>query len=1171
FYGTRMPQDLVRRLHGLGYRVAALTDRNNLYGVHEFLEACREQGLRPILGATLQQGPQEVAVLVKNRQGFSNLCSLLTQRKLKEETFRLAEEIPRYASGNAILCRDPPLLSLWKSQVEDLSVWLSGLDRSLYRLARNMELPSVAAPEILCFEPEDREVHQVLQAIQRREALGEIGAGPRGAGAREFGGGWKEALPAKEMATRFSIFPQVIEATQALAERCTFQEIFQGFVFPRLPHTVCLAQPGSPSPLRSEHKALSPLGNTTAALPAEQGTAPVPSVPTLAPLAEHEAMHSFFNSPFNPPLVPLPDHGSAPARFKPTPVPLAASGEACFATRQGALRDPDGARVAELGASAFATYSGHRGKPEQTPYSESRASPFATYLARGCDPQGASSSEHLAELRQKVLRGAEERYGEVAEGVLARIEYELSIIAQKGFAEYFLVVADIVRRSSRTCGRGSAAASVVAYCLGITNVDPIRHNLYFERFLNLDRSDPPDIDVDFAWDERDGIIEEVFREYGMDHCARVCNHVFYRFPSALRDTARVFGIPEGEITAFEKTLFRGRWASEEFQREGGQAAASDVEGEKPVGIGRYEGNLSRRSLSQRSPGGTLPVLSSPWNEIVRIAERITGLPRHLSVHSGGVIITPQPLDTYVPIEIADKGVRIVTWEKEGVESAGLVKIDLLGNRSLAVIRDALENLKENGIEVGKGFNDPTTDPATQALLARGDTMGVFYVESPAMRQLQMKTGKGDFEHLVIHSSIIRPAANRFINLYVRRLRGEPYEPLHPDLDRILSETYGILCYQEDVSKAAVVLSGFSNADADGLRKILSKKNKEAYLSRYREQFYKGALNRGVPRPTIDRVWEMILSFEGYSFCKAHSASYAMVSFQSAYLKAHHPAEFMAAVLSNRGGYYTPAAYISEARRMGLTLLGPDVNHSFYTYRGKGREIRVGFVEVEGLHRETVEAILAERKRRSFSSLEDFATRVNVQGEDAEALVSVGAFDSIAPDLSPSKQLWALLKASHRRAQAKESSLFGATFSLSESKQDARERRERWKGEFRRLGFLLDAHVLKLWEPIPSRYRQVRGKDLRRYVGQRVEMVGWPVTRKEIFTREGKPMEFVSFEDETEIYETILFPKAYEQFGHTLEEPRPYIIRGKVEEDLGAVSIHVEGLSPLISQRNLKER
>lgn len=1108
FYGTRMPCEVVRYLHGLGYRTVALTDRNNLYGVHEFLETCEEVGVRPLVGATVQKGRWEVVVLVKEARGFSNLCRLLTRRMRGEDTFDLAEELPQYAEGNAILCRDRELLEQWRGKVEDLSVWIQGLERSLYRAAQRLGIPPVLAPEVLFYEGEDPKVHRVLQAIGRQGTLprGELSEPlnqplhqphyqPHRREAAEIAGFSSGGFPsagfpaeARVMEERFSLFPEALANTARLAERCKFQRIFRGFIFPHLP---------------------------------DEGLTLPGGTPTVGP--KYEAQ--------------------------------------------------------EVGAQKGETLS------EEARSEETRSIVVAQML------------------RDRVLAGAEERYGELPEGVLDRIEYELEIIQQKGFSEYFLVVADIVRRSPRTCGRGSAAASVVAYCLGITNVDPIRHNLYFERFLNLDREDPPDIDVDFAWDERDAVIEDVFRQYGEAHCARVCNHVFYRFPSALRDTARVFGIPEGEITSFERELRRG-WGSkrskgfpgeEKFAPPSARIASRLASGVAAGVIPSLEGVVPplEREAEQSYP--------SPWPEILKLAKRITGLPRHLSVHSGGVVITPEPIDRYAPVETAEKGVPILTWEKDGVEATGLVKIDLLGNRSLAVIRDALENLKQNGIPIGEGFRDPTADPDTQALIARGDTIGVFYVESPAMRQLQAKTGKGDFEHLVIHSSIIRPAANRFINLYVRRLKGEPYQPLHPDLDRILGETYGILCYQEDVSKTAVVLAGFSNADADGLRKILSKKNKEARLARYKEQFYEGASSRGVPRATIDAVWEMILSFEGYSFCKAHSASYAMVSFQSAYLKAHHPAEFMAAVLSNRGGYYTPAAYVGEARRMGLTVLGPDVNQSLYRYTGQGKEIRVGFVEVKGLHRNTVEAILEARSRGAFQSVEDFGLRVDLVGEDAEALVSVGALDSVAGGVSRTEQLWILLKtqAAKERGKGVGASLFergesrwkessgsghrhvpvanaaraqvpcerGVPRGTPRADQDPR---TQWEAEYERLGFLLEGHALKLWEPIQERFRKVRGKDLSRYIGRRVEMVGWPVTSKEILTREGRPMEFVSFEDETAIFETVLFPKAYERYAGVLDEPRPVIIRGTVQEDLGAVAIHVEELSPL-ARKNRKER
>jgi error-prone DNA polymerase len=293
--------------------------------------------------------------------------------------------------------------------------------------------------------------------------------------------------------------------------------------------------------------------------------------------------------------------------------------------------------------------------------------------------------------------------------------------------------------------------------------------------------------------------------------------------------------------------------------------------------------------------------------------------------------------------------------------------------------------------------DPTTDPATQDLIGKGDTVGVFYVESPAMRQLQLKCCRGDFDHLVIHSSIIRPAANKYIREYVRRLRGGAWQPLHR-----------IMVYQEDVSRIAMAMAGFGAVDADLLRKILSKKRVGKKLEDYKEMFYRGAAGRGVSREVVDQVWEMILSFAGYSFCKPHSASYALVSYKSCWLRAHYPAEFLAAVLTNQGGYYSPFAYVSEARRMGLKVLLPDVNESRKEYWGKDRALRVGLMQLKGLRQAGLEELLEERKKRPFVSLEDFLARVDIDVSDVKILIKAGAMDSVAAGATRPEMIWKTL-------------------------------------------------------------------------------------------------------------------------------------------------------------------
>jgi DNA polymerase-3 subunit alpha/error-prone DNA polymerase len=289
-------------------------------------------------------------------------------------------------------------------------------------------------------------------------------------------------------------------------------------------------------------------------------------------------------------------------------------------------------------------------------------------------------------------------------------------------------------------------------------------------------------------------------------------------------------------------------------------------------------------------------------------------------------------------------------------------------------------------------------------------MGVFYIESPAMRQLQKKTGAGDFAHIVIHSSIIRPAANSFINEYVRRLKGGAWKPLHPRLAYILDETYGILCYQEDVSKTAAALAGFDEVEADTLRKVIAKKAGGVKLAHYEQQFFEGCKRNGVDGETARQLWEMMKSFDGYSFCKPHSASYAMVSFQSAYLRVHYPAEFMAAVLSNQGGYYRPHAYIAECRRMGLLTEGPDVNDSRWKYYGRGRRVVIGLMAVKGLSKSGAETVIAERERNGeFRSLEDFSRRIRLGRDDITALCPAGVFDRISGGLARTMQARELLK------------------------------------------------------------------------------------------------------------------------------------------------------------------
>jgi len=792
----------------------------------------------------------------------------------------------------------------------------------------------------------------------------------------------------------------------------------------------------------------------------------------------------------------------------------------------------------------------------------------------------------FASLEAAARRGAAARYGALTRPVRERLSHELEIIREKGLASYFLVVEDIVKRFPITCGRGSGAASLVSYSLGITHVDPLAHDLFFERFLNRGRADPPDIDVDFPWDERDAVLSYVLDRYGPERCAMVANHVGFRVRGALREVARAHGVPEQEI----QEVSRG------FSRLGDPFHPS-------LGPDRarlhpdYGHRLSR----------------PPWPGILASARRLEGLPRHLSVHCGGVVITPDPLPERVPVERAAKGVPVIQWEKDGAEEAGLVKIDLLGNRSLAVIRDTLAALgaRGGGARLDYGTLDPLEDPKTRDMMSRGETVGVFYVESPAMRQLLKKTGKGDYAHLVVQSSIIRPAANEFIREYVRRVRGAPYTPLHPVLGEILRETHGILCYQEDVSRVAMALAGFDAVEADQLRKVLSKKHRHARLADFRERFLAGARARGVSPETVEEIWRMVLSFQGYSFCKPHSASYALVSFKSCYLKAHHPAEFMASVISNRGGYYSTLAYLSEARRLGLAVLPPDVNRSAWAYTGRGGELRVGLMQLKGVRRASLEALLEERGRRGpFGSLADLLARVDADPADLKVLIRAGCLDAVAGGRSRPEMLWELLAWEAGRGAGRKAACGSGGNKKEESTSTVLHKESKkqdkihntpfrleslWapgtdgaagaltggfrpprapaydpgaclRHELETLGLLVSRHPLALFRPLIDRLQPVPARDLARHAGRRVTTVGWFVTGKTVLTRRREPMEFVSFEDETALYETTFFPRAYERLRRLGARSLPYVLQGRVEEEFGAVSLNVDAVRFLAAGR-----
>jgi DNA polymerase-3 subunit alpha/error-prone DNA polymerase len=756
-------------------------------------------------------------------------------------------------------------------------------------------------------------------------------------------------------------------------------------------------------------------------------------------------------------------------------------------------------------------------------------------------------ADAAATLRTLAWDGMFNRYPAPFEAAaVERLERELAIFISRDFAGYLLTVRDLAA-GRRTCGRGSGAASLVVYCLGITEVDPIKYNLWFERFISATRVDPPDLDVDFPWDERDAVFVHALQVYGREHVAMVATHNRLRPPGALRAVARAWGVPDVETTA----------------------AAKKLRNERRFGISA--------------------ALPEPWPALLADAAQVGGMHLHDGLHCGGLVITPEPIRDLVPVHPAAKQIDTATmrweephqepvpaiaWEKDGAEDLGLVKIDILGNRSLAVIRDVLADLVRLGQLIAEHAWRPADDEATKATVAAGATLGCFYIESPAMRQLQAKAGSGDFDRLVVHSSIIRPAASRWIAEYLHRLHhyrrtGEhlaEWYP-HPALHGLLSESYGVLSYQEDVMLVAQQIGGFSEAEANQLRKALGQFGIGKGLQKFAGKFLAGAQELRIDPKIATLVWEMISSFSGYSFAKAHSASYAMVSFQCAWLKVHAPAAFHARVIANEGGFYQPGVYVEEARRLGVEIRGPSVLASGWKTAPEGASaLRLGLHLVPQVSRVTADAIEAVCGAGSCAGVADLARRCRLAPRTLLSLARCGALDDLRPDLTPAQVRWlaqtVALSGLHRGArqdELRQQWLFPPPGwddpPVPELPQESPEQSS-WL-RYQALGLCADHHPLRFC----ARRGEVRAAEIPQLDhGTWITLVGLPVAGRQVAAatkRGSEAMGFSTLEDETGLIETVWFPSAYRQFGVLLDRGQPLLVHAQVQVEFGLRTLSVE--------------
>jgi len=837
-------------------------------------------------------------------------------------------------------------------------------------------------------------------------------------------------------------------------------------------------------------------------------------------------------------------------------------------------------------------------------------------------PEGESPFSYLWKLS---FEGAQKRYRPLRPEVLARLTHELQVIEKRHLAPYFLLVWDLVEEAQRrgipAVARGSAASSMVTYCLGISCVCPLRWGLYFERFLNEQRGDCPDIDIDICGARRDELLDYVYKRWGAEHVAMIGSFITMHARLAIREIAKVFGVPHSEVNHFTKRLPH-----------------------RPV-------REILQAIRQLPECQNLPVDEEPWRTVLQVALRLDDAPRHLGIHPCGTVISAKPLAHLVPLECATKGIVVTQYDMNAIESLGLIKMDLLGQRGFTTMSLALDNIERSGPSLALRVNErpfeaqgkrvtlrccsgqasgekqegkeaeekigvaadgitpspkpreidfdaiPENDPATCAVIAEGRTMGVFQIESPAMRSMLRMMSARTLEAAALALALIRPGAAEYGSkeLFIKRLHGEKVTYAHEYLEPILRDTLGVCIYQEQVMQISQLVGKLTLAEADLVRRASAKFSGRSDRERLQGKFLKAAGMMGLTAQQRQETWLMVEKFAGFGFCKAHAATYADISYRMAYLKTHHTAEFLAAMCSAGAGFYHVSAYVEEAKRWGIAVRLPSVNRSWMEYTAEteasgasfaaqdkpfeapldagdkpfvpqdkhGKALRVGLMQVKGLRVETILSILREREAHGlFRSLEDFLARVPAEQDEMEALIKCGAFDEVCGMTRPAMLWqWNLLQARGQHEQARLRGV-GAGVSadalllFNDLRRDdsvrlalreihtadyTREQKLRYEREI--LEVCVSGHPLDF---LP-RNGEAWSDELPHLCGKRVTLCGWVVTYRHVGTKNYRNMMFVTLEDQRGIYEVILFPEAYEKYGGLVYETRAMRVTGRVED------------------------
>ncbi len=763
-----------------------------------------------------------------------------------------------------------------------------------------------------------------------------------------------------------------------------------------------------------------------------------------------------------------------------------------------------------------------------------------TYVPKFTPPQGKPENDYFTELVWEGVRG---RYPKMDAELQKRVEHELSVIQKSGYVSYFLIVWDFVRFAKERNipvgpGRGSAAGSVVSYCLGITDIDPLRYGLLFERFLNPERVTMPDIDIDFCYEHRDEVIEYVRQKYSVDNVAQIITFGTMMAKAVIRDVGRVMGIAYSDVDKIAKMI--------------------------PTEL-----DITIEDAMEREPELKKLYKSDPRiTQLIDTSRSLEGLTRHASTHAAGVVISDKPLKEHVPLFRSSDGQISTQYAMESLERIGLLKMDFLGLRTLTVIDDTVKIIKRTQKKDLILNQIPVDDPKTFDLLTSAQSIGVFQLESSGMRDILRKLRPDKFEDLIAVLALYRPGpiGSGMVDEFIKRKHGQiPIQYDHPSLEAILKDTYGIIVFQEQIMKIVNVLAGFSLGKSDSLRRAISKK-KEDVMQAEKVNFVEGAVKHGVDKRIAEKIFNLIAHFAGYGFNKSHSAAYAMVSYETAYLKANYPVEFMTALLSSeKDNTDKIVLYIDEAKRMGIQVLPPDVNESFpqFTVVGKGA-IRFGLAAVKNVGQTAIDSIIQARiKRNRFKSFFDFTENVDarvVNRKVIESLTKCGAFDSMGLFRS---QLFAILDSAlavagevQKDRQSGQSTLFdslGAASGFGGPQEvpiiPEWPEHEKLLNEKETLGFYVTGHPLARYQREIKSYssgailavRQRRdGEEIT--VGGLVSKLKFTVTKKN-----AEKMAIVTVEDLEGSLEALVFPKVFKDYGHLLVKDAILFLKGRLDK------------------------